>query len=64
MPVDAYNASIILKCLHTPIMLKIMPAYPTADKPKHSMDLYPFSDELMELPLTGLHDFERLERLS
>ena len=24
MPVDAYNASIILKCLHTPIMLKIM----------------------------------------
>ena len=26
MPVDAYNASIILKCLHTPIMLKIMPA--------------------------------------
>ena len=26
MAVDAYNASIILKCLHTPIMLKIMPA--------------------------------------
>ena len=26
MPVDAYNASIILKCLHTPIMLKTMPA--------------------------------------
>ena len=26
MPVDAYNASIILQCLHTPIMLKIMPA--------------------------------------
>ena len=27
MPVDAYNASIILKCLHTSIMLKIiMPA--------------------------------------
>ena len=25
-PVDAYNASIILKCLYTPIMLKIMPA--------------------------------------
>ena len=26
MPVDAYNASIIFKCLHTPITLKIMPA--------------------------------------
>ena len=26
MPVDAYNASIILKCLHIPIMLKIIPA--------------------------------------
>ena len=26
MPVDVYNASIILKSLHTPIMLKIMPA--------------------------------------
>ena len=26
MPVDAYNASIILKCLHALIMLKIMPA--------------------------------------
>ena len=26
MPVDAYNTSIILKCLHTLIMLKIMPA--------------------------------------
>ena len=26
VPVDAYNASIILKCLHTPIMLKITPA--------------------------------------
>ena len=26
MPIDAYNASIILKCLHTPITLKIMPA--------------------------------------
>ena len=26
MPVDAYNASIILKYLHTPIMHKIMPA--------------------------------------
>ena len=26
MPVDAYNASIIFKCLHTPIVLKIMPA--------------------------------------
>ena len=24
MPVDAYNASIILKFLHTPIMLQIM----------------------------------------
>ena len=24
---NAYNASIILKCLHTPIMLKIMMAY-------------------------------------
>ena len=25
MPVDAYNATTILKCLHIPIMLKIMP---------------------------------------
>ena len=26
MPVDTYNASIILECIHTPVMLKIMPA--------------------------------------
>ena len=26
VPVDAYNASVIVKCLYTPIMLKIMPA--------------------------------------
>ena len=49
MPVDAYNASIILKCLHTPIMLNYagiiyLPLFPGVESRMGSGHV--FSDSL------------------